>query len=64
MLFNAKINLNIDHPNIVKMYEFFEDDRRYYLVSDICLGYELFDEVLSRGKFSEGDVAMLLSQIL
>ncbi len=23
-----------DHPNIIKMYEFFEDDKRYYLVTE------------------------------
>ena len=23
-----------DHPNIVKMYEFFEDDKRYYIVTE------------------------------
>ena len=23
-----------DHPNIVKMYEFFEDEKRYYLVTE------------------------------
>lgn len=61
MLFN-EINIlkEIDHPNIVKMYEFFEDDKRYYLVTEICKGGELFDEVLQRGKFSERDAAVLL----
>lgn len=54
-------HLNVqDHPNIVKMYEFFEDDKRYYLVTEICKGGELFDEVLQRGKFSERDAAVLL----
>ena len=35
MLFN-EINLlkDIDHPNIIKMYEFFEDEKRYYLVTE------------------------------
>lgn len=53
-----------DHPNIVKMYEFFEDEKRYYLVTEICKGGELFDEVLQRGKFSERDAAVLLKQVL
>lgn len=54
MFFN-EINVlrNLDHPNIVKMYEFFEDDKRYYIVTDLCKGGELFDEILSKGKFSE-----------
>ena len=35
-----------DHPNIIKMHEFFEDEKRYYLVTEICKGGELFDEIL------------------
>ena len=27
------------------MYEFFEDDKRYFLVTDICNGGELFDTI-------------------
>lgn len=52
MFFN-EINVlrNLDHPNILKMYEFFEDEKRYYIVTDICKGGELFDEILQRGKF-------------
>lgn len=61
MLFN-EINIlkEIDHPNIIKMYEFFEDEKRYYLVTEICKGGELFDEILQRGKFSERDAAVLM----
>jgi calcium-dependent protein kinase len=46
------------------MYEFFEDDKRYYLVTEICKGGELFDEVLARGKFCEKDAAVLIKQVL
>ena len=24
----------IDHPNIIKMHEFFEDDKRFYIVTE------------------------------
>ena len=65
MLFNEINNLkDLDHPNILKMYEFFEDEKRYYIVTDICKGGELFDEIVSRGKFTENDAAMLMKQIL
>lgn len=42
------------------MYEFFEDEKRYYLVTEICKGGELFDEVLKRGHFTERDAAVLI----
>jgi len=61
MLLNEMTILReIDHPNIIKMYDFFEDDKRYYLVTEVCKGGELFDEVLQRGKFSEIDAAVLI----
>jgi len=66
MLFN-EINIlkEIDHPNIVKMYEFFEDEKRYYLVTEICKGGELFDEVINREKgFTERDTALVIKQVL
>ena len=34
---------NLDHPNIVKIYEYFEDDKRFFIVTEICSGGELFD---------------------
>ena len=45
-------------------YEFFEDEKRYYLVTEICKGGELFDEILQRGKFSERDGAVRMRQVL
>lgn len=26
----------LDHPYIIKLYEFYEDDKRYYLVMELC----------------------------
>jgi len=65
MLFN-EINIlkSLDHPNIIKMFEFFEDEKRYYLVTEICKGGELFDEIINRGKFTERDAAVLIKQLL
>jgi calcium-dependent protein kinase len=61
MLFNEINNLkNIDHPNILKMYEFFEDEKRYYIITEICKGGELFDEILNRKNFGESDAAILI----
>ena len=47
----------MDHPNIVKLYEVFEDERCYYLVQEFCTGGELFDFILAKQRFSEGTAA-------
>ena len=40
-----KILKQLDHPNILKLYEVFEDSRKFLLVTEYCKGGELFDEI-------------------
>lgn len=28
----------VDHPNIVKLFEFFEDDENIYILTELCTG--------------------------
>lgn len=54
----------LDHPNILKLYEVFEDEKRYYLVTEMCKGGELFDEIVLKVQFSEKEAATIIQQIL
>lgn len=36
----------VDHPNIIKLFETFEDDRHFCLVMELVQGGELFDSIL------------------
>ena len=40
-----EINLlqEFDHPNIVKLFEAYSDKKRYFIVTELCSGGELFD---------------------
>ena len=38
----------IDHPNVVKLIDVFEDERHYCLVMEFMEGGELFEEILER----------------
>lgn len=38
----------VDHPNIVKLYEFFEDGENFYIVTELCSGGALFNEILKK----------------
>ncbi|CAE7863472.1 CPK2, partial [Symbiodinium necroappetens] len=43
----------MDHPNIIKLYETFEDKVKVYLVMELCTGGELFDRIIELGHFTE-----------
>ena len=53
--FQEEINVlkKLDHPNILKLYEIYEDSKRFYLITELCKGGELFDEIIETGKFTE-----------
>jgi len=54
----------MDHPNIIKLYESFEDHRSIYLVMELCEGGELFDSIIESGHFKEAQAAGLMQQIV
>jgi len=55
---------NLNHPNILKNYEYFEDEKRYYAITEMIYGGELFELFLKDGKFSERDTAVVVKQVL
>lgn len=54
----------LDHPHVLKLYEYFEDQSNIYLVTEICRGGELFDAIVTAGSFSEEKSARFMKQIL
>ena len=54
----------ISHPNIVNIYEIFEDSKKYYIITEILDGGELFEFITNQGTFLEADAAVMIKQIL
>jgi len=53
----------MDHPNIVKLFESFEDHRNIYLVIELCTGGELFDRIIDAGHFTEQQAATVMQHM-
>ncbi|OMJ88586.1 hypothetical protein SteCoe_9450 [Stentor coeruleus] len=54
----------LDHPSVLKLYEYYQDEKNYYLITELCSGGELFDRIISHGSFSEALAANYMKQIL
>ena len=54
---------NINHPNIIKLYEVYHDDNNYYLINDYCSEGELCKYLIDFKKFPEVIVRKLMFDI-
>jgi len=43
----------MDHPNVVRLYEFYDEPNMYCLVQEVVTGGELFDAIIAEGRFAE-----------
>lgn len=58
--------LALDHPHIVKLVEYFDEESYLYLIFELCHGPDLFDRVTSeaKGRMSEIDASVALRHML
>jgi calcium-dependent protein kinase len=54
----------LDHPNIIGIYDLYQDNNFYYMITELCAGGELFDHIASLEYFYEPTAATFMKQIL
>jgi calcium-dependent protein kinase len=54
----------MNHPHIVKLHHYFEDPKRYLIVTDLVSGGELFDMIRTEKKIDHLKAAGIIKQIL
>ena len=54
---------SLDHPNIMKVYEFFNKNNCLYIISELLSGGELLDKINENSHLSEDVSAFLMKQI-
>lgn len=42
-----------DHPNIINLYEVFEDEMFIHIVMEHCSGGDLYDNLIKEGRLTE-----------
>lgn len=60
----AEILRNVDHENIVKMFDVYESADHLYMVLEILSGGELFDRIVAKQSFSEKEAVKVLTDII
>ena len=53
----------LDHPNIVKLFEYFIDNDKYFLITEYCRMGDLYSLIKKNKKFSELSAAYIMFQI-
>lgn len=54
----------LKHPHIVRFVDWFESRDKYYIVTELATGGELFDRICEQGKFTEKDASQTIKQVL
>jgi hypothetical protein len=48
---------DIDHPNVIKLFEIYDEPKKMHLVMELVTGGELFDRIVAKGSYTERDAA-------
>ena len=64
ILNEIEILKKLDHPKILKIIDFYSKVKKYYIITEYCPEGELFNEIIKKGRFDEGQTAFIINQIL
>ena len=59
-----EILIETDHPNIIRIYEYYQDEVYFYIVTEFVSGGELYDTVVNWNVFNEEKAGYIIYQIL
>ena len=64
VLREIKISSEIEHPNIIKIYDIMEDDKNYLVVMEYCAEGELFNYIVKKDRLSENESSFFYYQLI
>lgn len=54
----------LHHPHIVGFRDWFESKDKFYIVTQLATGGEMFDRIIQQGRFTEHDASLVIVQML
>lgn len=60
----ARVMQRLNHPNIVKMFDFYEEPQNFYMVLECIEGGELFDRIVKKTVYNEKEARDLVVILL
>mmetsp|Transcript_15067 Transcript_15067/g.27759 ORF Transcript_15067/g.27759 Transcript_15067/m.27759 type:complete len:343 (+) Transcript_15067:43-1071(+) len=61
--YEVEILQGLDHPNIIQLHGMFQDDKHYFVVTELLQGGELFDRIVEKEFYSEKMAAKVVKTI-
>lgn len=58
------IQKSLNHPNLLKSYDTFEDTLNYYIVLELCPNNSVKDRIKAAGRLSEDETASILKDVI
>ena len=59
----VKICLQLQHHNIVQLFDFYCEESFFYLIFELVTGGELFDSIIENERYSEYDASLCIQQV-
>jgi len=59
-----RVDQQMNHPNIVRLFDILKDVSNYYIIMEFCPSGELFQYIVDNGKLSENESKVKIVQIL
>ena len=59
----VEIMFRLNHPSIIRLFDYFEDKEFIYLVLELCSGGELFDRIVEKKFYGEDEARQIFKQI-
>lgn len=60
----VEIMMRLNHPSILRLFDYFEDKKHVYLVLELCSGGELFDRIIEKKFYDENEARHIFKQII